>query len=234
MDEAEKKQKLASGWLRPGIFGAMDGLVSNFALIMGVAGGTAAATDSTTGIVLAGLAGLAAGAFSMAAGEYTSVKTQAEYEFAVIEAERKDVTSEPEKERVQLAGFFVKLGAEEADALKVSEQIHRDTNLAVRAHALHEFGLDLEKPPSAMLAAVASFLSFTVGAIIPLIPYLVGAKSPWPAIIVSVIGLFASGAAVTAMTGRNWFYGGTRQLIFGLVAAGATYGIGMFVGGTIL
>lgn len=229
----ETEEQLASGWLRPGIFGAMDGLVSNFALIMGVAGGTAA-LDSTSGIILAGLAGLAAGAFSMAAGEYTSVKTQAEYENAMVEAERLQIMADDAAERLQLAGYFTDLGINTEDAHKVANQVHEHLDQAVRAHALHEYGLDLDKPPSASLAAVSSFIAFAVGAVIPLVPYLLGAASPMWSIVVSLAGLFGAGAAVTAMTGRPWWFGGTRQLLFGVVAAGATYWIGWLVGGAFV
>lgn len=225
---------VASGWLRPAVFGAMDGLVSNFALIMGVAGGAAAASVSSDAIVLAGLAGLAAGAFSMAAGEYTSVASQAEYERKLIDHERQEILDDAAGEEQQLAGFFEDMGLEPDDAITAAAQVHSNLDEAVRVHALHEYGLDIEKPPSAILAAASSFVAFACGAAIPLVPYLLGASSPLVSIVVSLIALFGCGAVVTQITDRTWWFGGTRQLLLGAAAAGLTYLIGLGIGGVVV
>ena len=136
---------VTGGWLRPAVFGAMDGLVSNFALIAGVAGGSG---DSGV-IVLAGLAGLAAGAFSMAAGEYTSVAAQAELAEAEIEVEREALRTKPEAEEQELADLYVARGLEPELAAEVARQLHRDPETALDVHAREELGVTPGDLPSA-------------------------------------------------------------------------------------
>src|SRR5919106_427921 len=189
---------ITGGWLCPAVFGAMDGLVSNFALIAGVAGGGAPRNV----VILAGLAGLSAGAFSMAAGEYTSVASQAENAEAEIAKEREELRRNPEGEMAELAAMYVQRGVDPELAAEVSRQIHRDADSAVNVHAREELGVTLDDLPSPVLAAVSSFLSFAVGAIIPVLPYLVGATDLLPVVVVSLLGLFAAGAVVTRLTSR--------------------------------
>lgn len=223
---------IQGGWLRPAVFGAMDGLVSNFALIMGVAGGTAAASStSTQPVVLAGIAGLAAGAFSMAAGEYTSVASQAELARRQIELERRDIANSPEEEEVELAEALTGLGVDDEVACNVASQLHEDPEVAVRVHAMVEMGINPDEIASPKLAAVSSFISFSIGALVPLLPYLFGVTSPMVSIIASLIGLFVCGAVVTWVTSIAWWYGGLRQLLLGAAAAWITYLIGMWIGG---
>jgi VIT1/CCC1 family predicted Fe2+/Mn2+ transporter len=217
---------VTGGWLRPAVFGAMDGLVSNFALIAGVAGGGAPRQV----VILAGLAGLSAGAFSMAAGEYTSVASQAESAEAEIAKEREELRSNPEGEMAELAAIYVERGVDPELADEVSRQIHRDPDNAVNVHAREELGVTLEDLPSAVLAAISSFVSFAIGAIIPVMPYLLGSDALLPGIVVSLVGLFAAGAVVTRFTSRSWWFGGIRQLVLGAIAAALTYGIGNLVG----
>lgn len=217
---------VTGGWLRPAVFGAMDGLVSNFALIAGVAGGS----GERSTVVLAGLAGLAAGAFSMAAGEYTSVASQAEHARAEIEVERVELRRNPEAEAAELAQMYVDRGLTPELAAEVARQLHRDPERALEVHTREELGVTLADLPSARLAAVSSFLAFAVGAFIPIVPYLLGAQTLLPAVVVSLVGLFAAGALVTRVTARPWWYGGTRQLLLGAVAALLTYGFGTLVG----
>jgi vacuolar iron transporter family protein len=200
--------------------------VSNFALIAGVAGGGAGRQV----IILAGLAGLSAGAFSMAVGEYTSVASQAENAEAEIAKEREELRLNPDGEQAELAAMYVERGVDPDLAAEVSRQIHRDPEKAVMAHAREEFGVTMDDLPSPMLAAVSSFLAFAVGAIIPVLPYLLGAEALLPMVIVSLIGLFLAGAVVTTVTSRPWWYGGLRQLVLGAVAAALTYLIGNLVG----
>ena len=222
---------VTGGWLRPAVFGAMDGLVSNFALMMGVVGGNQA--SDTKPVVLAGLAGLAAGAFSMAAGEYTSVASQREFALAQVDIERQEILHNEGAEEAELASMFVEKGIDEDTAREMAREVHLDPENAVRVHAREEFGVDTDDLASPMLAAVSSFFSFALGAIIPLLSYLVGIETAWPAIVLSLVGLFACGAVVTRVTARSWWFGGTRQLLLGGVAAGLTYLVGEAVGASL-
>ncbi len=229
---AHEHPDVTGGWLRPAVFGAMDGLVSNLALIAGVAGGTRDATDSRA-VVLAGLAGLAAGAFSMAAGEYTSVASQSEAAAREVEKERVEILRNPEGETRELAAMYVDKGVDVELARAVAAQVHRDVDNAVAVHAREELGVDPHDLASPTVAAVSSFLSFAVGALIPVLPYLLGASSLLPGLVVTLVALFACGAVVTQVTSRSWWYGGVRQLVLGLTAAGLTYAIGAAVGSTL-
>lgn len=220
---------VTGGWLRPAVFGAMDGLVSNLALIAGVAGGTRGATDSSA-VVLAGLAGLAAGAFSMAAGEYTSVASQTEAAQHEIAKERREILANPEAETRELAGMYVDKGVEPELAEKVARQIHRDVDNAVDVHAREELGVNPDDLASPTLAAVSSFVAFALGAFVPVLPYLLGADTLLPVLVVTLAALFACGAVVTQVTTRSWWYGGLRQLLLGGAAAALTYGFGALVG----
>ena len=220
---------VTGGWLRPAVFGAMDGLVSNLALIAGVAGGTRDAADSKA-VVLAGFAGLAAGAFSMAAGEYTSVASQSELAEHEIEKERREIIANPVAETRELAEMYVDKGIEPDVAREMAEQVHRDLDNAVAVHAREELGVDPHDLASPGLAAVSSFLSFAVGAMVPVLPYLLGADVLAPTLVVTLVALFACGALVTRLTARPWWYGGLRQLVLGAAAAGLTYVVGVMVG----
>jgi VIT1/CCC1 family predicted Fe2+/Mn2+ transporter len=222
---------VTGGWLRPAVFGAMDGLVSNFALMMGVVGGSQA--SDTKPVVLAGLAGLAAGAFSMAAGEYTSVASQREFALAQVDVERAEILSNARAEEAELAAMFVEKGVGEDTAREMSREIHLDPEQAVKVHAREEFGVDTDDLASPTLAAASSFVSFGLGALVPLLSYLVGIESAWPAIALSLVGLFACGAVVTRVTARTWWFGGLRQLVLGGAAAGLTYLVGEAVGASL-
>jgi VIT1/CCC1 family predicted Fe2+/Mn2+ transporter len=222
---------VTGGWLRPAVFGAMDGLVSNFALMMGVVGGSQA--SDTQPVVLAGLAGLAAGAFSMAAGEYTSVASQSEFALRQVDVERHEILTNERAEEAELAAMFVEKGIDEDTAREMAREVHEDPENAVKVHAREEFGVDTDDLASPMLAAVSSFFSFALGAVIPLLSYLVGIESAWPAIVLSLIGLFVCGAVVTRVTSRTWWFGGTRQLVLGGAAAALTYLVGEAVGASL-
>ncbi len=220
---------VTGGWLRPAVFGAMDGLVSNFALVMGVTGGS----DGTKPVLLAGLAGMAAGAFSMAAGEYTSVASQSEFALAQIDIERDEIERNGPAEQAELAAMFVDKGVEQDTAREMAAQIHRDVENAVGVHAREEFGVDANELASPKVAAVWSFFAFALGALVPLLPLLLGIEAVWPIVALSLVGLFACGALVTNVTSRSWWYGGIRQLLLGAVAATLTYFIGDIVGTSI-
>ena len=213
---------VTGGWLRPAVFGASDGLVSNFALIAGVAAGSSGSKI----VVLAGTAGLAAGAFSMAAGEYISVRSQSEQALAEIELERNEIAKRPLAEERELAGMYIDKGLDPALAREVARQLSRDPAVALDVHVREELGLDPGALPSAMLAAGSSFVAFALGAFLPLLPYLLGANGLWPALVLTLLGLFLCGALVTRLTPRPWWYGGARQVLIGAVAAAVTYGVG--------
>ncbi|MFB7030293.1 MULTISPECIES: VIT1/CCC1 transporter family protein [unclassified Streptomyces] len=217
------------GWLRPAVFGAMDGLVSNLALMTGVAGG---AVSSGT-VAVTGLAGLAAGAFSMAAGEYTSVASQRELVQAELEVERRQLRKHPVDEMEELAALYVSRGVEPALAREVAMQLSKDPDQALEIHAREELGIDPDDLPSPAVAAVSSFGSFALGALLPVLPYLLGATALWPAVLLALLGLFACGALVARVTARGWFFSGMRQLVLGGAAAAVTYGLGMLFGAAL-
>ncbi|MFI0905013.1 VIT1/CCC1 transporter family protein [Streptomyces sioyaensis] len=214
------------GWLRPAVFGAMDGLVSNLALMTGVAGG--ALSQQT--IIITGLAGLAAGAFSMAAGEYTSVASQRELVQAELAVERAELRTHPKDELDELAALYVSRGVEPALARQVAEQLSSDPEQALEIHAREELGIDPSDLPSPAVAAVSSFGSFALGALLPVLPYLLGASAIWPAVLLALVGLFACGAVVARVTARSWWFSGLRQLALGGAAAGVTYALGALFG----
>lgn len=220
---------VSGGWLRAAVFGAMDGLVSNFALIAGVVGG--GVTRQT--VVLAGLAGLGAGAFSMAAGEYVSVRSQNELAEQEVAKERKELAERPDAELAELAQTYVARGLDLALATEVARQLSDDPERAVKEHAMLELGVDPDQLASPLVAASSSFAAFTIGAIVPLVPYLLGAQSLLPAIVVAALGLFGAGTLVARVTSRPWWFTGLRQLLFGMAAAGLTWGIGSLVGGSV-
>jgi VIT1/CCC1 family predicted Fe2+/Mn2+ transporter len=217
---------VAGGWLRPAVFGASDGLVSNFALIAGVTGGNA---DSST-VLLAGLAGLAGGAFSMAAGEYISVQSQTEHAQAEIATERRELVRSPRAEERELAEMYVAKGLDPELARQVARQLSRNPEVALDVHVREELGIDPDDLPSAKLAAGSSFGAFAVGALLPVLPYLFGAETMWPALVLTVLGLFLCGAFVTRLTPRTWWFGGLRQALIGAAAAAVTYVVGSLVG----
>jgi VIT1/CCC1 family predicted Fe2+/Mn2+ transporter len=219
-----------SGWLRASVFGAMDGLVSNFALIAGMVGGTTAAGAGSHVVVLAGIAGLAAGAFSMAAGEYTSVASQAEFAQAQVAKERAEIIRNPRGEVAELAATYVQKGIDPETAASMARQVHSDLDHAVAVHAMEEFGVDPGDVPSPLVAAVSSFLSFTLGAAVPLAPFLLDAHSLWWAVVMTLTALFLCGAIVAKVTIRSWWWSGLRQLVLGGTAAAVTYLLGSLVG----
>ncbi|MFE9805553.1 VIT1/CCC1 transporter family protein [Streptomyces sp. NPDC005227] len=214
------------GWLRPAVFGAMDGLVSNLALMTGVAGGNVAHQT----IVITGLAGLAAGAFSMAAGEYTSVASQRELVEAELAVERRELRKHPMDEERELAALYEGRGVEPELAREVARQLSRDPEQALEIHAREELGIDPGDLPSPTVAAVSSFGSFALGALLPVLPFLLGATALWPALLLAMFGLFGCGAVVAKVTARSWWFSGLRQLALGGAAAGVTYALGSVFG----
>lgn len=229
MDDEEiqhEHRDVTGGWLRPAVFGVMDGLVSNVALIAGVAGGGASAST----VALAGFAGLVGGAFSMATGEYTSVAAQSELTRAEIAVERAELAIHPAAEERELAGLYRSRGVDPMLADQVAAQLSRDPEQAWRIHAREELGVDPDDLPSPWVAAGSSFAAFTVGALLPLLPYLFGASSLLATAILAAVGLFGFGALTARFTRRGWAYSGLRQLLLGGAAAAVTFGLGAAVG----
>ncbi len=215
--------------LRAAVLGANDGLCSNLSLVMGVVG---AAVDST-GILLTGLAGMLAGACSMALGEWVSVTSSQELEQREIRIEASELAEDPEGEGEELKLIYEAkgLGANEADAMVA--RLLKDRSSALDALAREELGIDpAERGGSAREAAMSSFVLFTIGAVVPIIPFLVarGNVAVTASLAVSALALFGIGAAITLFTGMPVWRSGGRQLLLGLAAAGVTYGVGRLIG----
>ena len=217
---------VTGGWLRPAVFGVTDGLVSNTALIAGVSGGGA----PTHLLIITGLAGLAAGAFSMATGEYVSVNSQSEVIRAEIESEKAEIALHPKAEEAELAGVFRQRGVDPVTAREVARQLSLDPEQAWRVHVREELGVDPDDLPSAWVAAGSSFAAFALGALMPLLPYLLGATSLLVPVLLAGLGLLSAGVLVSTFTKRSALYTGGRQLLLGAVAAGLTYSVGSAIG----
>lgn len=217
---------VSGGWLRAATFGAMDGLVTNIALIAGVGGGGAAPGT----IVLAGVAGLVAGAISMAFGEYTSVRTQNEQIGREIARERAELARDPDAEAEELAQLWIDRGISADVSRSMARALKDRPEEALRFHVMEELGVGVERGPSPWVAAISSFSTFSVGALIPLLPYLLGSTSLLLALGVGGLGLIGAGAVAAHFTGRPWWFGAGRQLLLGAAAAGVTYLIGLMIG----
>jgi vacuolar iron transporter family protein len=219
-------QDVSGGWLRPAVFGAMDGLVTNIALIAGVAGSGAGAQV----IVLAGVAGLVAGACSMALGEYASVETQNDQVQAEVAVEKEELRRHPKAEQAELVIALVQMGLTRGTAKQVAEEVHANPALAVRVHINQELGVNPQDQPSPWVAAGSSFLCFGIGALIPLVPYLLGFPLLFVGLAAGAGGLFLAGALTSRFTTRSWWLGGLRQVGFGAIATVATYLVGVLIG----
>ena len=229
----EKRHRSVGGnALRAAVMGGNDGLVSNFSLVMGVAG----ATSGQTEVLITGIAGLLAGALSMSLGEWISVKSSQELYENQMQLEMDELETNPEGEERELALIYISKGIPEEEARRMAKEIIADKDLAHEILIREELGInDEELKGSAMEAAVTSFVLFGIGAIIPVIPFFfvggflaVGLSS-----LLSAIGLFLIGAAITLFTGKSVWFSGFRQVLFGLVAAAITYGIGTLIGASI-
>ncbi|HEX9033554.1 MAG TPA: VIT1/CCC1 transporter family protein [Streptosporangiaceae bacterium] len=217
---------VSGGWLRPSVFGAMDGLVTNVSLIAGVGGGRAPAHV----ILLTGLAGLSAGAFSMATGEYVSVSSQNELVAAEVRKERYELEHNPDAERRELAAVFRDRGIDADLADRVARQVSSRPEEALRMHVREELGVDHNELPSPFVAAAASLVTFAAGALIPLLPYLLHVDSLALAVGLAAVAAFIGGGLVSRITDRSFLHGALRQLLLAAAAAAATYGIGTAVG----
>ncbi len=217
-----------SGALRAAVFGVNDGLVSNTSLVMGVAG---AVVDAHI-IVVSGVAGMLAGAFSMAAGEYVSMRTQREMFEHQIAQERAELETYPEEEAEELALIYNARGVPLEEARQLANRIITDPEKALDTLAREELGLNPDELGSPWGAALWSFLAFAVGAVVPLIPFALGVAGPAipAAAVLSGLALFAVGATMSLFSGRSAVFGGVRMVFIGALAATATYGIGTLFG----
>jgi VIT1/CCC1 family predicted Fe2+/Mn2+ transporter len=218
----------AAGILRPVVFGGNDGLVSNLALVMGVAG----AAPGPGVIVLAGVAGLLAGAFSMAVGEYISVQSQRELLEYQVEFQKEQLRDTPDQEYDILVGIYMGRGLTNVEARQFADRMFADPERALQTLVREEVGLDPRAIGSPITAALGSFVAFTLGALIPVVPYLIGsgAVAFWASLLGSLAGLFLLGLGVSGFTHRHPIRSGVRQLALGLVAAVVTFGVGSALG----
>jgi VIT1/CCC1 family predicted Fe2+/Mn2+ transporter/rubrerythrin len=221
-----------SGTLRAVIFGVSDGLVSNLSLVMGIAGATALEPRF---ILLAGIAGLLAGSFSMAAGEYISMQSQRELYERQIALERAELEAMPGEEEAELARIYRSKGFSADEAGTIAHRIFQDPEAALDTLIREELGLDPDELGSPWGAASGSFAAFAVGASIPVIPYFFGGGGAIfsISIVASLIGLFAVGAGVSLITGRGTLFSGSRQVLIGVAAAAVTYLVGRLIGVSI-
>ena len=216
------------GSLRAAVFGVSDGLVSNLSLVMGFAGAGASADF----VLLAGLSGLLAGAASMAAGEYVSMKAQRELFERQIELEAAELAVTPEEEVAELALIYRAKGLPKADADRLAQQLTENPEVALDTLVREELGLDPSELGSPMGAATSSFGAFAIGAIVPVLPYFLGASAVLVAvsILLSGLALFGVGALLSVFTGRSVLFSGGRQLAIGAVAAAVTFALGSVIG----
>lgn len=228
--QLEGRHKAAGGnALRAAVLGANDGLVSNLSLIMGVAG----AELNSSAILITGFAGLLAGAFSMALGEWLSVTSSRELYQHQITIEEAEILNAPEEEEEELALIYEARGVPPDEARSLAHHVLSDPASALETLAREELNVDpAELGGSAWEAALTSFVLFAIGAIIPVIPFtfLHGSTAIAGGMVFSAVGLFVIGAGITLFTGRNVLFSGARQVLFGLAAAVVTFGIGKLIG----
>jgi len=230
LSKFESRHKSVGGnALRAAVLGSNDGLVSNMSLVMGVAG--AAVSNNT--ILLTGIAGLLAGAISMALGEWLSVQSSRELNQRQIEIETEELEASPEEEKKELVLLYQAKGMNIVEAQKLADKAFENPQTAIDAIIEEELGIDKEElGGSAWEAATASFVLFAIGAIIPLYPFMLldGKNAILLSVASSIVGLFGIGAAITLLTGKSIVFSGLRQVAFGLSAAAVTYGIGSLIG----
>src|SRR5580658_10414041 len=224
----QKHRNVAQSWYRASVFGVSDGLVTNASLILGFAG----ANPGHNIVRLAGLAGLVAGGFSMAGGEYISVRAQKELLEYEIDVERRSIEESPDQEQEELRQLFLERGIESDLARRLSVDLMRDPEMALRTHAREELGVDPSTTGSPWGAAISSLFSFAVGALIPLLPWILtssGNPIIW-SIVLAVIAAAAVGGVIGWFTRNGIFKWAFRQVFVGALAAAVTYGIGHAVG----
>src|SRR5487761_1290132 len=226
---SHRHRDVSGGWLRPTVFGAVDGLVTNASLIAGLGGGGVSAHT----VVLSGAAALVAGAFSMGTGEYVSVTNQNELVHAEVAVERRMHARFPAAEQAELAETFRGYGADSDTAARMAAAVSRDPDTALRVHTREELGVDPFELPSAALAGVSSLIAFSLGALVPLLPYLFGLPVLAATLGVAAVALGAGGMAVGRLTGRPMLRSGLRQLALGGVVVAVTFAVGTLIGSNV-
>ncbi len=233
---AHEKERIlglgGQGVLRAAVLGGNDGLVSNFSLVMGVAGGT----GSPSLVLLAGVAGLLAGAFSMASGEYVSMRAQRDLHERLLQLEARELEEEPEEETEELVEIYQAKGLTRQEAEVVARRIMADPVVALDTHAREELGLDPSQLGSPWGAAVSSFFAFAGGAFVPILPYLVsrggsvGGSAFLISILLSAAAMATVGGVLAHLSGKRAWWGSLRMLLAGSIAASVTYAIGSLLG----
>ncbi|HEX6394320.1 MAG TPA: VIT1/CCC1 transporter family protein [Acidimicrobiales bacterium] len=223
-----RHRNVQAGGARAAVLGAGDGLLTNVSLVLGVAG----ASPGASTVRLAGVAGLLAGAFSMAAGELVSVRAQHELTQRELQIERQELADEPEAERRELAGMFRARGLSQTDADTVSRILSANDAVAFDTHARMELGIDPNAAGTAERAAVLSFISFSIGALLPLFPWFFasGTAAVTSSVVIGATAALALGAMIGALAGRSIPQSALRQLVVAIVAAGITFGVGNLLG----
>jgi VIT1/CCC1 family predicted Fe2+/Mn2+ transporter len=223
---SHRHRDVSGGWLRPTVFGAVDGLVTNASLIAGLGGGGV----SSHTIILTGVAALVAGAFSMGTGEYISVTNQNELVGAEVATERTMHARFPDAEQAELADTFASYGADSETATRMAAAVSQDPDTALRVHTREELGVDPFELPSPVLAGISSLIAFSTGALIPLLPYLAGLDILAAALGIAAAALLTLGMVVGKLTGRPVVRSGLRQLALGAVAVAVTFAVGSLIG----
>ena len=221
-------RNLQGGGARAAVFGVSDGLVTNVSLVLGIAG-----AHPAPGLVrLAGLAGLIGGAFSMSAGEYVSMRAQRELLERELALERHEITQRPEGEKRELVRIYENRGVKPEVADRLAHEMMRTPELALETHAREELGITPGALGSPIQAATSSFATFALGALVPLIPWLItsGTAAILAAIVATATAAVCVGAALSLFTGRSWWWSALRQLVIAAAAAAITYSIGRAVG----
>lgn len=226
-----RHRDVTGGTIRAAVFGVSDGLVSNVALILGVA----AAASTRESVLVAGVAGLLAGSASMAAGEYVSMKAQAELVERELEIERQSIARQPEMEARELAALYRQRGADAETARKMADQVHADPDVALDVHAREELGVDPDETGNPAGAALSSFIAFSLGALLPLLPWFF-AEGNGAVVASALLGLVATasvGIVLARFTERSMFRTALRQVSWATVACAVTWVIGSWLGGVV-
>jgi VIT1/CCC1 family predicted Fe2+/Mn2+ transporter len=226
---SHRHRDVSGGWLRPTVFGAVDGLVTNASLIAGLGGGGVPART----VVLTGVAALVAGAFSMGTGEYVSVTNQNELVHAEVAVERRMHVRFPAAEQAELTDYFCGYGADPDTAARMAAAVSRDPDTALRVHTREELGVDPFELPSALLAGVSSLVAFSLGALVPLLPYLFGLPDLAATLACTAVALAFGGMVVGRLTGRPVLRSGLRQFALGALAVAVTFAVGSLIGGHV-
>jgi VIT1/CCC1 family predicted Fe2+/Mn2+ transporter len=223
---SHRHRDVSGGWLRPTVFGAVDGLVTNSSLIAGLGGGGV----SRHTVILTGVAALVAGAFSMGTGEYVSVTNQNELVQSEVATERTMHARFPAAEQAELAETFAGYGADPETAIRMAAAVSRDPDTALRVHTREELGVDPFELPAPILAGISSLIAFSTGALLPLLPYLAGLSVLAAALGVAAVALLTLGGVVGRLTGRSVWRSALRQLVLGGVAVAVTFAVGSLIG----